>query len=138
MNREPVPATPRKAMTPARRARAIAKHDGHCGWIGCTVTAGLEIDHAICLGLGGKEEDANLIPLCGPHHKIKTARDKKLIAEAKRRQRNEDPVARTAHQAKKRQIANRPWPPSQGFRSNPELTRGVDGKVRLRVQKETR
>lgn len=83
--REPVSATPRKAMTPARRARIIAKSDGHCAYPECDETAGLEIDHTIPLELGGKDEDDNLAALCGPHHKQKTALDLKLIAKARRR-----------------------------------------------------
>jgi 5-methylcytosine-specific restriction endonuclease McrA len=73
-------------MTPARRARILARFDGHCAYPECAETAGLEIDHEIALELGGKDNDANCRPYCGPHHKRKTALDMKLIAKMRRRQ----------------------------------------------------
>jgi 5-methylcytosine-specific restriction endonuclease McrA len=73
-----------RGVTAATRARIIAR-DKHCKWPGCEVTAPLEVDHAICLGIGGKDRDDNLQALCVDHHKVKTARDKGLIARAKRR-----------------------------------------------------
>ena len=73
-----------RGVTPATRARIIAR-DKHCQWPGCDVEAGLEVDHAIALGLGGRDRDDNLQALCVGHHKVKTARDKNLIAKAKRR-----------------------------------------------------
>lgn len=82
--REEVEIEPRR-MTPARRARIIAAHDGVCAYPQCEVTVGLEVDHVICLALGGTDADENLEPLCSDHHKAKTARDKGLIAKAKRR-----------------------------------------------------
>lgn len=81
--REPLELDER-GVTAATRARIIAR-DKHCQWPGCEVSTGLEVDHAICLGIGGKDRDDNLQALCNPHHKIKTARDKGLIAKAKRR-----------------------------------------------------
>lgn len=84
--REPLDATKRKAMTPARRERVLKRFDGHCAYPECSETEGLEVDHAICLELGGKDEDSNLQPLCPKHHKQKTALDIKLIARMRRRQ----------------------------------------------------
>lgn len=81
--REPVEIEPR-AMTPARRARILARHNGCCAYPECAETVGLELDHTIPLALGGRDADDNLRPLCGPHHKAKTALDVKLIAKAKR------------------------------------------------------
>jgi 5-methylcytosine-specific restriction endonuclease McrA len=73
-----------RRMTPARRERILARFGHCCAFPGCEVREGLEIDHAIALGLGGKDRDDNLEPLCGPHHRAKTARDLKMIAKAKR------------------------------------------------------
>lgn len=87
--REPVEIEPRR-MTPARRARVLAAHGNCCAYPGCEVSEALEIDHVIALELGGKDADENLEPLCGPHHKVKTARDLGLIARAKRRKAKHD------------------------------------------------
>lgn len=106
MKREPVELDDRKGMTDARKRRVFARTGERCKWPGCEETKGLEIDHIICLGLGGKDADHNLEPLCNPHHKIKTARDKALIAKAKRLVRKDDPEARKPPSLKS---ANR-WP----------------------------
>lgn len=74
-----------RAMTPARRARLLAAHGGKCAYPGCEVVSGLQLDHIVCLALGGRDRDDNIEPLCTPHHAQKTARDLKLIAKAKRR-----------------------------------------------------
>lgn len=107
MKRDPVELDDRKAMTAARRRRVLARTGEQCRWPGCEETKGLEIDHIICLGLGGKDQDDNLEPLCNPHHKIKTSRDKALIAKAKRLVRKDDPETRKAPRMRS---ANR-WPP---------------------------
>jgi 5-methylcytosine-specific restriction protein A len=104
----------RRSMTPARRARITAKHDGHCAYPGCEETAGLEIDHIIALALGGKDRDDNLEALCRDHHRAKTTRDRKLIAKAariRRTERGERPV--------KAKIK------SAGFRRDPLSRRGL-------------
>lgn len=72
-----------RSMTSARRARIIAR-DKHCKHPGCEITAALEVDHIVCLGLGGKDADWNLQALCYDHHKQKTAQDVRMIAKAKR------------------------------------------------------
>lgn len=77
-------ATPRLSMSPARRARIIAKSGGCCAYPECPITTGLEIDHTIPLELGGREDDSNLVALCIAHHKAKTRLDIKLIAKARR------------------------------------------------------
>lgn len=79
---EPVEIDQRR-MTPARRARIIAR-DGHCKHPGCEITERLEVDHIVCLELGGKDEDWNLQALCYEHHKRKTAQDVRMIAKARR------------------------------------------------------
>ena len=92
--REALEATPRKAMTPARRRRVLLRHGGVCAYPGCEVRDGLEIDHSIPLELGGADEDHNLEPLCGEHHKRKTRLDAKLIAKARRLRRRDDGTRR--------------------------------------------
>lgn len=92
--REEVPKTPRRAMTVKRRRECLARFDGICAYPGCDVKIGLEVDHVICLGLGGPDEDHNLEPLCGPHHRQKTDRDIRMIAKAQRQAGNKGQTAR--------------------------------------------
>ena len=82
--REPVNATPRKAMGQSRRARVLARFYGMCAYPGCEISDSLQIDHTIPIALGGVEEDHNLRPLCNYHHLQKTKLDVKMIAKAKR------------------------------------------------------
>ncbi len=110
-----------RRMTPARRARIIAHHGGVCAYPGCEVTEGLQVDHIICLGLGGKDRDDNLEPLCDPHHKAKTRRDKKLIAKANRLRAREDGTRRARQKIH-----------SAGFRKHPNLKRAIGGGVKAR------
>jgi hypothetical protein len=126
--RAPLPPTPRKAMTPARRARIEALYEG-CATVGCDNPGPYEIDHLICLELGGKDSDENLRPLCADCHKKKTRLDAKLIARARRRRekhairKGPDAEPRTRYRPS-RQINSR------GFSTT--LTKGFDGKVRHR------
>lgn len=83
LEREPVQPAPRK-MTATRRARIIKRDGGCCKYPGCDVTEGLEVDHIVCLELGGKDTDDNLETLCAAHHRAKTNRDLKMIAKARR------------------------------------------------------
>lgn len=83
MHREPVEIEGR-SMTAARRARIIARDGGTCRYPDCEATHGLEVDHIVCLALGGRDSDENLETLCYDHHKQKTRRDVGLIAKAKR------------------------------------------------------
>lgn len=89
-------------MTPARRKRVLDAHDHVCAYPGCEETKGLEIDHIICLALGGKDEDWNLEPLCYLHHKAKTKLDVKMIARAKRLIRKADPENKKPSQIQSR------------------------------------
>lgn len=84
--REPLEIEPRR-MTSARRQRIIAR-DKHCRHPGCEVTEGLEVDHILCLEIGGSDADHNLQALCREHHALKTRNDIAIIAKAKRRQAN--------------------------------------------------
>lgn len=117
--RELLDGTPRKAMTPARRKRVLAAHDGHCAHEGCTSTERLEIDHDIPLALGGSEDDGNLIVLCYPHHKEKTRRDIWQIAKAKRQRKLIEEVEPPKHPIPQRvnpwPPKGRPFPASRGF-----------------------
>lgn len=75
-----------RRMTPARRARIIARDGGKCVRPCCeTPTEGLQVDHIVALELGGKDADWNCETLCTPHHKIKTRADAAAIAKARRR-----------------------------------------------------
>lgn len=116
-SREAQDATERLAMTAARRQRVIDRDGEVCRYPACEVTTGLEVDHIVCLGLGGKEEDRNLQLLCGPHHKIKTDADKKAMAKARRnRKREEEPREPSSLQGRPFPAASRPFPQSRGFR----------------------
>ena len=83
--REEIGITPRKAMTRKRRREVLERFDHKCARTGCGEEKGLEIDHIICLALGGTEDDDNLEPLCNPHHREKTDADLEAIARARRR-----------------------------------------------------
>ena len=109
---EPVSATPRKAMTPARRARVLARFGGKCAALGCEVNSGLQIDHTIALELGGKDDDENLRPLCTLHHLTKTRLDMKLIAKMRRRQKKAIGQPRKPSRIKSRGFGkqSRPFP----------------------------
>ncbi len=96
------PATPRKAMTAARRARIVARDGSVCARLDCDCTIGLEVDHVIALELTGADEDHNLQLLCGPHHKAKTALDLKMIARARRLRKKADPATRKPSRMKSR------------------------------------
>lgn len=89
ITREPVEATPRKAMTKTRRARVLERFNGRCASPGCSIVDSLEIDHTIPLELGGADEDHNLRPLCPYHHKMKTKLDVAMIAKARRNRKRE-------------------------------------------------
>jgi 5-methylcytosine-specific restriction endonuclease McrA len=84
LHREPVEATERKSMTPARKRRISQRQDGICGYPECTAPIE-EYDHIVCLAIGGRDTDDNCEGLCADHHKRKTALDLKLIAKARRR-----------------------------------------------------
>lgn len=109
---EPVGSTPRKGMHTSRRARILAAHNGMCAVPQCGVTSGLEIDHIICLALGGADDDSNLEPLCQPHHKRKSVRDKALIAKAKRLSASHNGLTKPKGRIKSRPFGkqSRPFP----------------------------
>lgn len=92
--REAVEATPRKAMTAARKARIWTARNGLCAWCNKPVEMTgptVVYDHFIPLAIGGAEDDGNVRPLhASPCDKIKTALDKKQIAKAVRLRKRED------------------------------------------------
>lgn len=83
LGREPVEATPRKAMTAARRNRVAERQGVLCARAGCE-QRWTEVDHVVPLELGGAEADENLEGLCEAHHKEKTKADVRRIAKARR------------------------------------------------------
>lgn len=84
--RDPVVIEERR-MTPARRARIIERDGGKCVRACCeTPTDRLQVDHIVCLALGGSDKDWNLETLCFGHHALKTKADVAAVARAKRRQ----------------------------------------------------
>jgi hypothetical protein len=72
MTREPVLPTPRRAMTPKRRAEAFLSCEGRCGWCHAKITGPYEVDHRITLFMGGADELHNLECLHPDCHKAKT------------------------------------------------------------------
>lgn len=111
--REPVAIDPRKAIPDAWKRAARERSGGVCAWLGCESKGPFEYDHALCLALGGKHANDNIQPLCIPHHKIKTARDVKMIARAKR-------CAGETGQRKRREARGGSSMKSRGFQETPE------------------
>ena len=113
MVREPVEIAVR-AISAARRARIIARDGGRCRYPHCTATTGLEVDHIVALGLGGRDSDANLETLCVVHHLQKTRRDARMIAKARRagaKHRGEFPASRA-------KLRSRGFPPTRDWRDD--------------------
>lgn len=117
MNRERVVATPRGPMTKARRLRIYLRCNGRCV---CGVKVPMEgtvIDHPITLWMGGPDEDDQLVYLCGPCDKIKTAKDagdrakvKRLIARENGTRRPRKPIpSKGFDKTVKRAIPSRPF-----------------------------
>ncbi len=69
---EPVQATPRGSMSPARRRAVSERQGGLCAVSGCC-SAIVEIDHVRPLELGAPDTLANIQGLCKRHHLAKTA-----------------------------------------------------------------
>lgn len=115
-----VTATPRKSMTPKRRAEAFLASNGCCAKCAAKLTGAYEVDHRVSLWMGGADELHNLECLCVPCHANKThghdaparAKTKRLIARANGTRRERKPIQ------------------SKGF--DRTKTRGFDGKVRDR------
>ena len=127
MAREPLEATKRATMTPARRRAVLMRAGICCEHPGCVMAQNLEIDHIIPLELGGADHDANLQALCYTHHKLKTKQDIKRIAKARRLRKKENPPDQTP---RKRQIQ------SKGF--DKTRTRSFSGSVAPRKSRSAR
>jgi 5-methylcytosine-specific restriction endonuclease McrA len=83
---EPVEATPRKAMTPARRKRIWDRDNGQCGECGTPVPLkGTVVDHDLGLFQGGPDNDENCRFLCARCDDVKTNTvDAKINAKIRR------------------------------------------------------
>lgn len=117
MRREEAPATKRRPMTAARRARILRLRGAVCAHPECDRSEGLEIDHVLPLELGGSDDDDNLEPLCPVHHRRKTRADIKRIAKARRIRKKEagevrakKPIRSRPFARIKAKIASRPFP----------------------------
>jgi 5-methylcytosine-specific restriction endonuclease McrA len=87
MKREPVEATPRKAMSPARRIRIWNARGGKCCKCGLDVDwsgPNVVLDHIVPIWLGGSEDDSNVQVLHRACDAPKTANDAKVRAKVKR------------------------------------------------------
>jgi 5-methylcytosine-specific restriction endonuclease McrA len=74
MIREPVPATPRKAMTPKRKLEVLIANNGRCAKCGDKITdAEWDANHIIPLFQGGADEIANLEPMHRQCHRELTS-----------------------------------------------------------------
>ncbi len=82
--REPVNATPRRAMTPKRRLEVLLKCDGRCAKCKEKLGGRFVVDHVLPLELGGLDEVGNLESLCVPCDKLKTKGDRKRIDKTRR------------------------------------------------------
>ena len=75
----------RKSMTPQRKAKVFAAHDGICHICGMKVRGDWDADHIIALENGGSDDDDNLAPACKSCHSDKTPGDHADAARARRR-----------------------------------------------------
>jgi len=107
VTREAVPATPRRAMTPARRKAVLSHSGGVCGLCLNALVGPVEIDHIIPLELGGDEHLNNLQALHPECHREKTKRDIRAIAKMRRLQAKAKKKPLDATQSTKRQIKSR-------------------------------
>jgi len=126
MTRQPQEATPRKAMTDARRAKIFLAHKGRCADCGVKITRGqdaYQIDHPTQLWMGGPDEDDVCRLLCQPCYKAKNAKDATDRAKVKRLIRDADPEQRKSRRPLK----------SRGF--DKTKSKRMDGTVVARRQR---
>lgn len=91
--REPIEATKRRRMTPARKRHIHGLAGGRCG-CGCgdpvpVSGPGVEYEHETPVWEGGADEWPNLRPWTPEHHKPKTARDASRRGKTKRMSRKQ-------------------------------------------------
>ena len=111
---------PRRNISRAMRTRIMERHDWKCMICGDT-NGPFDLDHDIPLGVGGRDDEDNLRPLCRADcHKKKTKRDARIIAKVRRQMNMRLDVA-PKRKKWSRPIANR------GFDSR--LTKKLDGSV---------
>lgn len=77
---------PRRKLTANDKAAILARYQHRCGICREAFADGAEIDfdHEIPLEIGGKDDASNMQPVHRACHKVKTARDAKLIAKSRR------------------------------------------------------
>jgi len=124
----PVPVEPRKAMTPARKARIHAMRDGKC-WL-CSKAVPVSgpsvvYDHRMALFNGGTDDNSNLWPICAdPCNKLKTAADLNKAAKIRRQQKLHDEREPTRIPARK--FESRPFPTNLKRKMNGQVVRRED------------
>lgn len=101
-DREKVPPTPRRAMTPKRRVEVFTKSEGKCHRCGIKLHPGAwEADHELSLFLGGADDLTNLVALCVPCHRgEKTPADASRHGKLRRLILKNDPETRPAPKMK--------------------------------------
>jgi len=121
-------ASPDTPIPPRVKLRVFDAHGGVCHISGRKIRAGepWDCDHVQALTNGGENRESNLAPALRDKHREKTARD---VAEKKITRRQ-----RTKHLGIKPSGAGKLQ--SRGF--DKSKSRGFDGIVRPRVQKEPR
>lgn len=110
----PFHPAPRKAMTPARRARIFESAGGVCHICGGKIMAGelWDADHVKPLGLGGSDDDDQIRPAHVHCHKSKSRAQASIMAKADRQRKACVPFAerrQTKHKIPQRKDA---WPPA--------------------------
>lgn len=77
----------RGSMTPQRRARIFAAHDGCCHRCKRKLGPGddWDVEHILALENGGTDDDDNLGPCCDWCHVEKTADDHAIAGKGRRR-----------------------------------------------------
>lgn len=129
LHREPVEATPRGNVSPARRLRIWTAADGKCVCGTPVPLSWTVLDHEIQLWLGGPDDDAQMRPLCAPCDLTKTANDAKIRAKVKRLIARENGTRR-----KRKEIPSRPFGDQHRSMSHPTLKRTFGGKVVAREE----
>ncbi|MGE3766024.1 MAG: HNH endonuclease [Kofleriaceae bacterium] len=69
-NVEEPDARPRHAIAPRKRRRILARDAHQCCVPGCRARHHLDVHHLVHREHGGDDSDANLLTLCGGHHRL--------------------------------------------------------------------
>jgi len=95
-------------IVPERTRVAIEERDGACRVPGCERTRWLQVHHIIHWEDGGATDTANLLSLCGRHHRLHHLGEMDIVGNA------DDPDGMVFTDAKGRQLTGcgRPAPPS--------------------------